>query len=1258
MRRRVSYIPEENLSGYKTFVTEQSTMGLPVGTSREPETVLGPGSATTNAPRRVGESSTPNGSGGNADQVGGDIRALPSGQFAKPDSNTGIKDRPRTMGLPGEQYGSPSKDDYGYVTRRTMTGKSYKRRIPWRKQRKQRPPERAESKRYYRRNKARIRTRLKRWYKKVRRNRSFQTRKEKYVERPSKYKRKRANEGWSPEGHTFFLLPDFQPLTVEEVTSDGIVVFTLESDAEGADPWEIPVGSFMYLATPGDSDVEEAWEAYLDTLPDEAFDGMEPEDVREMASLVGYDLSGTDVEGMGEDALDALVDAIIGEAEATKEGAYHGLSPGTRRHKQRGGVRKHRHQSYVRNRARARVQSHKWYSRHKHHPQFVRRKNLRHHNPRKYKLRFGSELGPVPDLSFLVGDMLSLGYVVGAARDAEGLPLVRVHVPDTEGGVYDLEPVVFMNAVVFLDEDGTDTALTYLDECFGEEAYPDLTPEDVESVALLYGRDPAGELFEELLTEAIGVSSLESAGLDDLHRVCEAIIETAVHGSEAAHRVASRHLISGDIILYDQRPPDSSGETQDVPGRPYKDHGHGQITLTEKEPTHKPTPADFVIPSRAPADVGGGSGKVIPEHMKHGSHGDCDAKATSYAWVSPHGAVHRLGSGGDHLEWAFDYAREHRIPVDPMYEASAHDTLLKLGWVKITNYANIESWDFGKPATAWAAVAEVVAGCLRPDTVGEVVRVDTAPFGSEARKLPIEDFIERFGGRALSEKAFGKLNKTAASESLERAWFRVAKEFPSQEALDAHFKKHPGADKKKHWVKDEKPTTVKEPDEKARAAGKAIVESIARPKGWRTWDDAPPLTAKTRKKWETEHTARTPAGSVMLGTEHMEDGKHKRPIMKTVFREHVVKQAVEAARKALSADPPKTVTFFAEGNGYDDAEVLAAEGDEDEQHAVAKALHKEFGDKVLQRSWDDEPVGLWNKKADVWDRMTKAAGGDPIKARGAMAVFMMGQGNSYAQLKSEGWVNAKVAKVVKEATGIDIRKEITPEVKKQMFRMAFPGDFGEEPTQVSAIGDVFNAAREENLLKKIKEVEADGGVAICTPGAGHAYALKPVLEGGSKKSPKSNKTAAESLEHAWFKSAMTIGEIRSHTSPGVLAKGTKVKLSVKRADPARGIWTYTASGSEGAKYTVRVKALPPTSRGKPGNTTDVQKLDVLVSCSCPFFQYQGPEHWARANDFLYGKPRGTAATPTEKDPSGKNWVCKHAARALDMLGLARLDGPK
>jgi len=122
--------------------------------------------------------------------------------------------------------------------------------------------------------------------------------------------------------------------------------------------------------------------------------------------------------------------------------------------------------------------------------------------------------------------------------------------------------------------------------------------------------------------------------------------------------------------------------------------------------------------------------------------------------------------------------------------------------------------------------------------------------------------------------------------------------------------------------------------------------------------------------------------------------------------------------------------------------------------------------------------------------------------------------------------------------------------------------------------------------------------------------------------------------------AATIPQIQQNCGPLVHTRSQGLKYRRKRLSPS-GMSTWTVTGSTGNSYTVRIKPIQKDKRVKL-----VKKMPVKVSCTCEFFRWQGPEHWAKVNDFLYGKPRGTASFPIIRDPKSKHWVCKHVLAVL------------
>ena len=121
--------------------------------------------------------------------------------------------------------------------------------------------------------------------------------------------------------------------------------------------------------------------------------------------------------------------------------------------------------------------------------------------------------------------------------------------------------------------------------------------------------------------------------------------------------------------------------------------------------------------------------------------------------------------------------------------------------------------------------------------------------------------------------------------------------------------------------------------------------------------------------------------------------------------------------------------------------------------------------------------------------------------------------------------------------------------------------------------------------------------------------------------------------------ALTWTEITSGLNPAVKKNSADCQVRLKKADPKNRRWTFVvASGSEN-KYVVQVKAIPRK------NATSLEKVDLRIGCTCDFWKWQGPDHWAKTDGYLDLKQRSDGSAPTVRDPQGKNRVCKHVYAA-------------
>lgn len=127
--------------------------------------------------------------------------------------------------------------------------------------------------------------------------------------------------------------------------------------------------------------------------------------------------------------------------------------------------------------------------------------------------------------------------------------------------------------------------------------------------------------------------------------------------------------------------------------------------------------------------------------------------------------------------------------------------------------------------------------------------------------------------------------------------------------------------------------------------------------------------------------------------------------------------------------------------------------------------------------------------------------------------------------------------------------------------------------------------------------------------------------------------------HVTDKNAALIQDIREGCSPDIIARARGISPQLIRVDSKNAMWLFNVPGSSGS-HRVRVQAV------RKGNVRDVRKADVKVSCSCPFWQWQGPEFHAKQGDYLYGRPVGTASRPDQKDPKMQHRACKHVLAVL------------
>jgi len=125
------------------------------------------------------------------------------------------------------------------------------------------------------------------------------------------------------------------------------------------------------------------------------------------------------------------------------------------------------------------------------------------------------------------------------------------------------------------------------------------------------------------------------------------------------------------------------------------------------------------------------------------------------------------------------------------------------------------------------------------------------------------------------------------------------------------------------------------------------------------------------------------------------------------------------------------------------------------------------------------------------------------------------------------------------------------------------------------------------------------------------------------------------------KRGTTISTLLSKTGNEIISNSSSVSLTPFRFMPKKGFWSFKAEGSK-ETYTVKIKGLGMAE----GNIKSLSKAPIKVSCTCPFFRWQGPEYHAKKGGYLFGKLSGSASKPLVKDPNENKVICKHLAAAF------------
>ena len=164
------------------------------------------------------------------------------------------------------------------------------------------------------------------------------------------------------------------------------------------------------------------------------------------------------------------------------------------------------------------------------------------------------------------------------------------------------------------------------------------------------------------------------------------------------------------------------------------------------------------------------------------------------------------------------------------------------------------------------------------------------------------------------------------------------------------------------------------------------------------------------------------------------------------------------------------------------------------------------------------------------------------------------------------------------------------------------------------------------------------------------FPLEPMDQPSVDNNPGSSKVIPDGHGFENRKAAL-MREIEAGCEPGLFLRAKKLPVQLKRVNGRNAMWLFDVQGGSGT-YRIRLQAQ------RKGRLRDLRKSHILVSCSCPFWRWQGPEHWAKKRGYLYGRPRGTASFPVIKDPSDEHGACKHVLAVIHHVTKHKWEVPE
>lgn len=124
------------------------------------------------------------------------------------------------------------------------------------------------------------------------------------------------------------------------------------------------------------------------------------------------------------------------------------------------------------------------------------------------------------------------------------------------------------------------------------------------------------------------------------------------------------------------------------------------------------------------------------------------------------------------------------------------------------------------------------------------------------------------------------------------------------------------------------------------------------------------------------------------------------------------------------------------------------------------------------------------------------------------------------------------------------------------------------------------------------------------------------------------------------RTAASMADLMRYTSRFSRKRSPRTNVNLIRKPKDNNLtWMYRVRGYE--KWSDKKGHVVTVKLEKDNKEKDIRKMQVRVSCTCPFWKYYGPDYNANRNEYLYGESKSNGQSPDKNDPKRQNIICKH-----------------